>query len=117
MIDLPATRADVTVTEWLKPGATIDLGGRVLQVLHVPGHTPTSVALYDAARHQLFAGDFLYPTTLYAFLPGSSLSAYRKTTRPCGAARNSPGFQFLSGFGLGTGPVNQTPGNNSVGES
>ena len=105
MIDLPATRADVTngrftigryefhgmsdglkaptftVTEWLKPGATIDLGGRILTVLHVPGHTPTSVALYDAATHQLFAGDFIYPTTLYAFLPGSSLSAYRQTTR------------------------------------
>jgi hydroxyacylglutathione hydrolase len=56
-------------------------GGRVLTVLHVPGHTPTSVALYDAASHQLFSGDFIYPTTLYAFLPGSSLSAYRATTR------------------------------------
>jgi hydroxyacylglutathione hydrolase len=27
------------VTEWVKPGTTIDLGGRVLRVLHVPGHT------------------------------------------------------------------------------
>ena len=90
MIDLPDTRADVTngrftpsryeylgmvdgrvpptfrVTEWVKPGTTIDLGGRVLLVLHVPGHTHSSVALYDAATHQLFAGDFIYPTTLYA---------------------------------------------------
>jgi hydroxyacylglutathione hydrolase len=105
MIDLPETRADVTnerftigryefhgmrdgltpptftVTEWLKPGATIDLGARTLTVLSVPGHTPTSVALYDPASHQLFSGDFIYPTTLYAFLPGSSLSAYRATTK------------------------------------
>ncbi|MDB6083428.1 MAG: rane dipeptidase [Gammaproteobacteria bacterium] len=105
MIDLPETRADVTngkltpsryeylgmidglmppaftVTEWVKPGTTIDLGGRVLQILHVPGHTPSSVALYDAATHQLFAGDFIYPTTLYAFLPGASLAKYRETTR------------------------------------
>ncbi|MFI4889100.1 MAG: MBL fold metallo-hydrolase [Steroidobacterales bacterium] len=105
MIDLPGTRADVAggrftigryeflgmgdglepptfaVTEWLKPGAKIDLGGRVLTVLHVPGHTPTSVALYDAAAHQLFAGDFIYPTSLYAFLPGASVSEYRETTR------------------------------------
>jgi hydroxyacylglutathione hydrolase len=105
MIDLPDTRADVkngrfisrrygylgmidgrvpptfTVTEWLKPGTTIDLGGRVLRVLHVPGHTHSSVALYDAATHQLFAGDFIYPTTLYAFLPGASLAEYRTTTR------------------------------------
>ncbi len=105
MVDLPDTRADVTngmfnpgryeylgmidglmpptfrVTEWFKPGTTIDLGGRVLRVLHVPGHTHSSVALYDASTHQLFAGDFIYPTTLYAFLPGASLSEYRATTR------------------------------------
>lgn len=105
MIDLPDTRADVTngrltpsryeylgmidgrvpptfrVTEWVKPGTTIDLGGRVLRILHVPGHTHSSVALYDAATHQLFAGDFIYPTTLYAFLPGASLAEYQATTR------------------------------------
>jgi len=104
LIDLPETRTDVTngrftigryefhgmgdgltpptftVTEWLKPDATIDLGGRVLTVLSVPGHTPTSVALFDPASRQLFSGDYIYPTTLYAFLPGSSLSAYRATT-------------------------------------
>jgi glyoxylase-like metal-dependent hydrolase (beta-lactamase superfamily II) len=105
MIDLPDTRADVRngrftpsryeylgmfdhlapptfkVTEWVKPGGTIDLGGRVLRVLHVPGHTHSSVALYDAAAHQLFAGDYIYPTTLYAQLPGSSLAEYQTTTR------------------------------------
>jgi hydroxyacylglutathione hydrolase len=105
MIDLPDTRADVrngrltpsryeylgmidglvppsfSVTEWVKPGSSIDLGGRLLQVWHVPGHTRSSVALYDAATHQLFAGDFIYPTTLYAFLPGASLAEYRATTQ------------------------------------
>jgi glyoxylase-like metal-dependent hydrolase (beta-lactamase superfamily II) len=53
----------------------------VLRILHVPGHTHSSVAVYDAATHQLFAGDFIYPTTLYAFLPGASLAEYRATTR------------------------------------
>jgi glyoxylase-like metal-dependent hydrolase (beta-lactamase superfamily II) len=104
MIDLPQTRADVRtdgrfepgryeylgfidgrappstrVTAWLAPGAVIDLGGRTLSVLSTPGHTPTSAALFDAATHRLFIGDFLYPTTLYAFLPGASLSAYHQT--------------------------------------
>jgi hydroxyacylglutathione hydrolase len=110
MIDLPDTRADVTngrltpsryeylgmidglappsfsVSEWVKPGSSIDLGGRVLQVLHVPGHTRSSVALYDAATHRLFAGDFIYPTTLYAFLPGASLAEYRATAQELLAA-------------------------------
>ena len=105
MIDLPATRADVSdgrftpgryeylgfvdgrappsprVVRWLAPGATIDLGGRTLTVLATPGHTPTSAALFDPAAHRLFIGDFIYPTTLYAFLPGASLAAYQATAR------------------------------------
>jgi hydroxyacylglutathione hydrolase len=103
MIDLPDTRADVSkdrfkpsryeylglidgrvapafrIDEWLAPGAVIDLGGRTLRVLSVPGHTPSSVALFDATNRRLFIGDFIYPTTLYAFLPGASLSAYQTT--------------------------------------
>jgi glyoxylase-like metal-dependent hydrolase (beta-lactamase superfamily II) len=69
------------VDEWWAADATIDLGGRQLQLLATPGHTPTSVSLYDASRRQLFAGDFIYPGNLYAFLPGASRSAYHKTTR------------------------------------
>jgi len=105
MIDLPETRADVSgalfkpsryeylgvfdgrvapsfrVSEWLAPGAVIDLGGRALRVLSTPGHTPNSTALLDASNRRLFVGDFVYPTTLYAFLPGASLSAYHATAR------------------------------------
>jgi hydroxyacylglutathione hydrolase len=105
MIDLPETRADVSrgyfkpsryeymgffdgrgapsfrVAEWLAPGAIIDLGGRTLRVLSTPGHTLSSVALFDASSRRLFIGDFIYPTTLYAFLPGASLSAYQATAR------------------------------------
>jgi hydroxyacylglutathione hydrolase len=69
------------VNEWWAPGSIIDLGGRTLRVLSTPGHTPSSVALYDADRHELFAGDFIYPGTLYAFLPGSSRGEYLATTR------------------------------------
>jgi hydroxyacylglutathione hydrolase len=105
MIDLPETRADMAgeffrpgryeymgfvdaraapsfpVGEWLAPGTTIDLGGRALRILSTPGHTPSSVALIDSANRRLFIGDFIYPTTLYAFLPGASLSAYQATAQ------------------------------------
>jgi hydroxyacylglutathione hydrolase len=74
-------RPSVHIDEWLPPEARIDLGGRILTVLSTPGHTPTSAALFDADHHRLFIGDFMYPTTLYAFLPGASLSAYHETTR------------------------------------
>ena len=105
LIDLPETRADMSgsffrpgryeymglvdgraapsirVGEWLAPGSIIELGGRSVRVLSTPGHTPTSVALFDAQNKWLFIGDFIYPTTLYAFLPGASLSAYQATAK------------------------------------
>ena len=100
LIDLPETRADVhdgrlmpsryeysgllegrsqpspKVNGWVKPGDAIDLGGRVLTVMWTPGHTQSSMALFDAEQHRLFIGDFVYPGPLYAFLPGASLSTY-----------------------------------------
>jgi hydroxyacylglutathione hydrolase len=68
------------VDEWCAPGSTVDLGGRIVRVLATPGHTATSAALYDADRRQFFAGDFIYPGTLYAFLPDASRSEYLSTS-------------------------------------
>jgi hydroxyacylglutathione hydrolase len=103
MIDLPQTRASVRegrfhlgryqfmhlgqaggppvfpVTEWVKPNGYIDLGGRRVQVLWTPGHTATSVSIHDAQAKLLFTGDLIYTTTLYAFMPDSSISAYVAT--------------------------------------
>jgi glyoxylase-like metal-dependent hydrolase (beta-lactamase superfamily II) len=67
------------VTEWIRPGGEIDLGGRRVRVLWTPGHTSTSVSIYAPADKLLFTGDLIYPTTLYAFMPDSSLSAYQAT--------------------------------------
>ena len=71
----------ITVDQWWAAGEMVELGGRRLQVMWMPGHTPTSVGLYDAGRRALFAGDFIYPGELYAFLPGSSRADYLATTR------------------------------------
>ena len=73
----PAFRVD----EWWPPDSRMELGGRELRVLATPGHTPSSLSLYDENRRQLFAGDFIYPGELYVFLPGASRSAYLATTR------------------------------------
>lgn len=64
------------VERWIAPGSDIDLGERALTLLSLPGHTPESVALYDRRANRLYAGDFIYPTQVYAFLPGADLDAY-----------------------------------------
>ncbi len=74
-------RPSIRVSEWLPPNSTLDLGGRVLRLLHTPGHTPESVSLYDAERGMLFTGDYLTPEGLLAGLPGSSLGDYLRTAK------------------------------------
>jgi glyoxylase-like metal-dependent hydrolase (beta-lactamase superfamily II) len=47
-------------TRLLEAGDVIDLGDRHFEVLHVPGHSPGSIALWEAATGILFAGDAVY---------------------------------------------------------
>ena len=49
-------------------------------MLWTPGHTITSLSLHDARAKLLFTGDLIYTTSLYAFLPDSSLRDYEATT-------------------------------------
>jgi glyoxylase-like metal-dependent hydrolase (beta-lactamase superfamily II) len=78
-MDLTARSPAFRVTEWVKPNGYIDLGGRRVRVLWTPGHTTTSVSIYDPAAKLLFTGDYICMTSLYAYLPDSSLSAYATT--------------------------------------
>ena len=68
-----------SVAEWIKPDAVIDLGARQVQILSTPGHTTNSVSIFEPEAKRLFTGDLIYPTTLFAFGPDSSLSAYIST--------------------------------------
>ena len=43
----------------------IDLGGRILDVIPIPGHNEASIALYDRATGILLTGDSVYPGRLY----------------------------------------------------
>ncbi|WP_373505858.1 MBL fold metallo-hydrolase [Aestuariivirga sp.] len=66
----------VRVNSWLPIGSKIDLGGRVLELLHTPGHSPDSVSLLDREANIMFAADFVYPGKLYAQIRNSDLKAY-----------------------------------------
>lgn len=67
------------VAEWLAVDGWIDLGGRRVQLLHTPGHSPDSVSLWEPDRNRLLAADYLYRGPLYAQTPGASLVDYLAT--------------------------------------
>lgn len=54
---------------WPQDAVTYDLGGRVVDVLAIPGHEASSIALYDRRTGLLFTGDSLYPGRLYVSDP------------------------------------------------
>ena len=60
----------------LEEGDTIDLGDRVFSVLHVPGHSPGSIGLYDGRDGVLFAGDAVYDGELLDDFEHSQVDDY-----------------------------------------
>jgi glyoxylase-like metal-dependent hydrolase (beta-lactamase superfamily II) len=62
-------------------GDVIDLGDRVFQTLHLPGHSPGSVGLWEAESGLLFTGDALYDGTLYDHLYHSVPEKLRDSLR------------------------------------
>ena len=57
-------------------GDTIDLGGRELRAIALPGHTPGSTALLDTASGMLFSGDPVQDGHIFMFGTMRDLSAY-----------------------------------------
>ena len=47
---------------WLEGDLTVDLGTRVLDAVHTPGHTPGHYVFAEQAAGLLFAGDHVLPT-------------------------------------------------------
>jgi glyoxylase-like metal-dependent hydrolase (beta-lactamase superfamily II) len=68
-----------TAARFVADGHRVDLGGRVLEVLHVPGHTPDAVALLDRAAGLLFTGDTFYEGPIWLFVPETDLAAYARS--------------------------------------
>jgi hydroxyacylglutathione hydrolase len=62
--NLDAVTAFFGLPRWPDGIATMDLGGRVLSVIPIPGHEASHVAIYDHATQFLLTGDTLYPGLL-----------------------------------------------------
>lgn len=70
------------VTRTLADGDVIDLGDRRLRVLHLPGHTPGSIALLDEDLRWLYTGDVVYDDdVLLDEIVGADIPAYVASMR------------------------------------
>jgi glyoxylase-like metal-dependent hydrolase (beta-lactamase superfamily II) len=63
----------------LQHGDRIDLGGRSLEVIHTPGHSPGSVSFLDRNARALFVGDLCYFGQMLLFVSASDLDAFRRS--------------------------------------
>jgi glyoxylase-like metal-dependent hydrolase (beta-lactamase superfamily II) len=60
-----ALQSFFAIKDWPGSVGSYDLGGRVIDVLPIPGHEPASIAIYDRRTGILLTGDTLYPGRLY----------------------------------------------------
>jgi glyoxylase-like metal-dependent hydrolase (beta-lactamase superfamily II) len=63
--EVEATKRFYGIQNWPTEIGHVDLGGRVLDVIPIPGHSAASVAFYDRNTAVLLSGDSLYPGRLY----------------------------------------------------
>lgn len=70
----PATRT-------VEAGDVVETGDRAFEIIDLPGHSPGSMGLWEAASGTLFSGDALYDGPLLDELEDSDIAAYIETVR------------------------------------
>jgi len=65
------------ISRFVHEGFTVNLGGgRKLEIIATPGHTPDAIALIDRANGLLFTGDTYYPAPIWLYRPETDMDAY-----------------------------------------
>jgi glyoxylase-like metal-dependent hydrolase (beta-lactamase superfamily II) len=65
----------------LREGDGVDTGDRHFEVLHLPGHSPGSIGLWEAKTGTLFSGDAVYDGPLLDQFEDSNIADYMRTMR------------------------------------
>ncbi|ASA19793.1 MBL fold metallo-hydrolase [Paenibacillus donghaensis] len=97
---------------FVREGEVFDLGGKVLETIHLPGHSYGCIALLDAKNKDLFSGDMVTKHNIWYFLPADeqapfrqAVSSYRKLQRrKAEIARIYPAH---GSFPIGVGIIDQ----------
>lgn len=66
-------------------GDTIDLGGRVLEIVDLPGHTPGSIAVLDPECRALISGDPIQDGRIFMFGRFRDLNRYAESLKALSA--------------------------------
>lgn len=69
------------LTEFLDEGDIVDLGNRKFRILHLPGHSPGSIALLDEYSGEFFSADAIYDGQLVDDVPTSDVESYLRTMK------------------------------------
>src|SRR5215475_10033295 len=64
------------ISIWIHDGFKVNLGGRSVEVISTPGHTPDAISLIDRENGLLFTGDTYYPAPIWLYRPETDLDAY-----------------------------------------
>jgi glyoxylase-like metal-dependent hydrolase (beta-lactamase superfamily II) len=88
---------------WPNSPASYDLGGRILQLLPIPGHEDSHIAVYDEQTGILLSGDSLYPGRLYV----KDWAAYRRSVSQLNAFLSSKTVTHVLGAHV---EISTTPG-------
>ena len=67
------------ISAFVRDGFKINLGGRTVEIIATPGHTPDAISLLDRENGLLFTGDTYYPAAIWLFRPETDLAAYRRS--------------------------------------
>lgn len=72
---------DSAVTEIVTEGDVVDIGNRHFEVLHLPGHSPGGIGLWEKATGTLFSGDAIYDGPLLDEIDGAHIPTYVRTMK------------------------------------
>ena len=64
------------ITAHVRDGERLDLGGRSLEVIRTPGHTPDSICLLDRGNGLLLTGDTYYSGEIYLWASETNVAGY-----------------------------------------
>jgi glyoxylase-like metal-dependent hydrolase (beta-lactamase superfamily II) len=69
------------IAKFIRDGERLDLGGRTIEIIATPGHTPDAISLLDRGNGLLFTGDTYYPAPIWLYRPETDLDAYSASIR------------------------------------